>query len=111
MKNNYKITKHAIERYSERINYSQKSVIQAMLKDLRSFNKRIVNVGKKKYVFGKNYKEFVIEKNNKGIEVVITVIKHDRDEKGKAIEKRMREREEYLSIMKELTNEDIDKRK
>lgn len=92
----YKITNHAIERYNERVNFSQKEIRRAIMKDLRSLkNKRIINVGSKKYIFFKNYREFVLETKPDGTEILITVIKHKRDEKEKAIEKRLREKEEY----------------
>lgn len=94
----YILTKHAMERYSERINFNHKEITKAMIKDLRALkNKRIINIGDKQYVFFKNYREFVIQKKPNGTAVVITVIKHKRDEKEKAIEKRLREKEEYES--------------
>lgn len=97
----YIITKHAMERYSERVNYNQKKVKDAIIKDLKALkNKRIINIKDKKYVFFKNYREFIIKKDGDK-EILITVIKHKRDEKEKAIEKRLREKEEYEALINE----------
>ena len=94
----YIITKHAMERYSERVNFNQKKVKDAIIKDLKALkNKRIINVKDKKYIFFKNYREFIIKKDGDK-EIVITVIKHKRDAKEKALEKRLREKEEYESL-------------
>lgn len=96
---NYIITKHAMERYAERINYNQKKTRDAIMKDLRAMkNKRIINVGDKKYIFFKNYREFILQKKGNK-EILITVIKHKRSTKQQAIEKRERERQEYLDII------------
>lgn len=95
----YIITKHAMERYAERINYNQKKTRDAIMKDLRAMkNKRIINVGDKKYIFFKNYREFILQKKGNK-EILITVIKHKRSTKQQAIEKRERERQEYLDII------------
>ena len=97
----YILTKHSMERYSERVNFNHKRIQDAMLKDLRALrNKRIVNVGPKKYIFMKNYREFIIQKDGDK-EIVITVIKHKRDAKEKALEKRLKEKEEYESIIRD----------
>ena len=97
----YILTKHSMERYSERVNFNHKRIQDAMLKDLRALrNKRIVNVGDKKYVFMKNYREFIIQKDGDR-EIVITVIKHKRDAKEKALEKRLREKKEYEELINE----------
>lgn len=96
---NYIITKHAMERYAERINYNQKKTRDAIIKDLKALkNKRIINVGDKKYIFFKNYREFILQKKGNK-EILITVIKHKRSTKQQAIEKRERERQEYLDII------------
>ena len=93
---NFKITKHAMERYSSRINFNQKKVTDAMLKDLNALkSKRIITVGSKEYVFYKNSREFVIQKQKDNTRVVITVIKHKRDKKEAAIRKRLKEKEEF----------------
>lgn len=98
---NYIITKHAMERYAERINYNQKRTRDAIIKDLKALkNKRIINVGDKKYIFFKNYREFILQKKGNK-EILITVIKHKRSTKQQAIEKRERERQEYLDIIEE----------
>ena len=90
-----------MERYSERVNFNHKRIQDAMLKDLRALrNKRKVNVGSKKYVFMKNYREFIIQKDGDR-EIVITVIKHKRDANEKALEKRLRVKEEYESIIRD----------
>lgn len=97
----YILTKHAMERYSERVNFNHKRIQDAMMKDLRALrNKRIVNIGQKKYVFMKNYREFVIQKDGDK-EIVVTVIKHKRDAKEKALEKRLKEKKEYEELLKE----------
>ena len=97
----YILTRHAMQRYSERVNFNHKRIQDAMLKDLRALrNKRIVNIGSKKYVFMKNYREFVIQKDGDK-EIVITVIKHKRDAKEKALEKRLREKKEYEELINE----------
>lgn len=97
----YIFTKHSMERYSERINFNHKRIKDAMLKDLKALrNKRIVNVGDKRYIFMKNYREFVIQKDGDK-EIVITVIKHKRDAKERALEKRLKEKEEYESILRD----------
>lgn len=50
----YILTHHAMQRYSERVNFNHKRIKDAMMKDLRALrNKRIVNIGQKKYVFMK----------------------------------------------------------
>lgn len=96
---NYIITKHAMERYAERINYNQKKTRDAIIKDLKALkNKCIINVGDKKYIFFKNYREFILQKKGNK-EILITVIKHKRSTKQQAIEKRERERQEYLDII------------
>lgn len=102
-KPNYKITQHAMERYAERVNFNQKKVYNAIIKDLKSMkNKRIVNIGNgKRYIFFKNYREFVMVEKEDGTEVLITVIKHKRDKKEDAINKRLQEKKEYESIMNE----------
>lgn len=102
-KPNYKITQHAMERYAERVNFNQKKVCNAIIKDLKSMkNKRIVNIGNgKRYIFFKNYREFVMVEKEDGTEVLITVIKHKRDKKEDAINKRLQEKKEYESIMNE----------
>lgn len=105
----YIITKHAVERYNERVNYSAKEIKRAIIKDLKALkNKRIINVGDKKYVFFKNYREFIIKKDGDK-EILLTVIKHKRDEKEKAIEKRLKEKEEYESLLNEFIIEKDDK--
>lgn len=92
----YIITKHAVERYSSRINYSEKEIKRAIFKDLYSLkNKRIITVGNKEYVFHKNSREFVIQKKKNNTRVVITVIKHKRYKKEAAIRKRLKEKEEF----------------
>lgn len=92
----YIITKHAVERYSSRINYSEKEIKRAIYKDLYSLkNKRIITVGNKEYVFYKNSREFVIQKKKDGTKVLVTVIKHARHKKEKAIQNRIREKLEY----------------
>lgn len=97
----YILTRHAMQRYSERVNFNHKRIQDAMLKDLRALrNKRIVNVGSKKYVFMKNYREFVIQKDGDK-EIVITVIKHKRDAKERALEKRLKEKKEYEELINE----------
>ena len=88
-----------MERYAERINYNQKKTRDAIIKDLKALkNKRIINVGDKKYIFFKNYREFILQKKGNK-EILITVIKHKRSTKQQAIEKRERERQEYLDII------------
>lgn len=105
----YIITKHAVERYNERVNYSTKEIKRAIIKDLKALkNKRIINVGDKKYVFFKNYREFIIKKDGDK-EILLTIIKHKRDEKEKAIEKRLKEKEEYESLLNEFIIEKDDK--
>lgn len=105
----YIITKHAMERYSERVNFNQKKVKDAIIKDLKALkNKRIINVKDKKYIFFKNYREFIIKKDGDK-EIVITVIKHKRDAKEKALEKRLREKEEYESIIRDFEVKKDDK--
>ena len=105
----YILTRHAMERYSERVNFNHKRIQDAMLKDLRALrNKRIVNVGPNKYVFMKNYREFIIQKDGDK-EIVITVIKHKRDAKEKALEKRLKEKEEYESIIRDFEIKKDDK--
>lgn len=105
----YILTKHAMERYSERVNFNHKRIQDAMLKDLRALrNKRIVNIGSKKYVFMKNYREFIIQKDGDK-EIVITVIKHKRDAKERALEKRLKEKEEYESIIRDFEVKKDDK--
>ena len=97
----YILTHHAMERYSERVNFNHKRIQDAMMKDLRALrNKRIVNVEDKKYVFMKNYREFIIQKDGDR-EIVITVIKHKRDAKERALQKRLKEKEEYESIIRD----------
>lgn len=107
----YKITKHAMQRYAERINFSQKKIYNAIIKDLKSTkNKRIINVGNgKRYIFFKNYREFVMQQKEDGTEVLITVIKHKRDKKENAIEKRLQEKKEYEEIMNDFIVENIEK--
>jgi len=96
----YKITKHAMERYSNRIGLSKGKITDAMLKDLYALKgKRIVTVGTKEYVFYKNSREFVIQNQKDQTKVVLTVIKHKRDKKEEAIKKRLREKEEYEENM------------
>ena len=105
----YILTRHAMQRYSERVNFNHKRIQDAMMKDLRALrNKRIVNIGNKKYVFMKNYREFIIQKDGDK-EIVITVIKHKRDAKEKALEKRLKEKEEYESIIRDFEIEKDDK--
>ena len=105
----YILTHHAMQRYSERVNFNHQMIQDAMLKDLRALrNKRIVNIGSKKYVFMKNYREFIIQKDGDK-EIVITVIKHKRDAKEKALEKRLKEKEEYESIIRDFEIEKDDK--
>lgn len=110
----YKITRHAMERYAERVNFNQKQVYNAIIKDLKSMkNKRIINVGNgKRYIFFKNYREFIIQEKDDGTEVLITVIKHKRDKKEEAIEKRLQEKKEYEEIMNQfILNKDVDNKK
>ena len=52
-------------------------------------------MGSKEYVFYKNSREFVIQKQKDNTRVVITVIKHKRDKKEAAIRKRLKEKEEF----------------
>ncbi|WRW34196.1 hypothetical protein CF1_0136 [Staphylococcus phage CF1] len=97
----YIITDHAMERYAERINYNQKKTRDAIMKDLKALkNKRIINIGDKKHIFYKNYREFILQKKG-NIEILVTVIKHKRSTKQQAIEKREQERQEYLDIINE----------
>lgn len=94
MKNHYIITKHAMERYSERINFNQKRVRDAIMKDLRATDsKRIITIDNKKHIFYKNYREFVLKKSGNK-EVLITVIKHKREDKEKVIKRRLKEKME-----------------
>lgn len=104
----YIITDHAMQRYAERINYNQRKTRDAILKDLKALkNKRIINIGDKKHIFYKNYREFILQKKG-NTEVLVTVIKHKRSTKQQAIEKREQERQEYLQIINDFT---IDKEK
>lgn len=97
----YIITDHAMERYAERINYNQKKTRDAIMKDLKALkNKRIINIGDKKHIFYKNYREFILQKKS-NTEILVTVIKHKRSTKQQAIEKREQERQEYLDIINE----------
>lgn len=97
----YIITDHAMERYAERINYNQKKTRDAIMKDLKALkNKRIINIGDKKHIFYKNYREFILQKKG-NTEILVTVIKHKRSTKQQAIEKREQERQEYLDIINE----------
>lgn len=97
----YIITDHAMERYAERINYNQKKTRDAIMKDLKALkNKRIINIGDKKHIFYKNYREFILQKKGNK-EILVTVIKHKRSTKQQAIEKREQERQEYLDIINE----------
>src|SRR5699024_3808457 len=83
------IQKKAVERNSNRINYSEKEIKKAIHKDLYSLkNKRIISVGNKEYIFYKNSREFVIQKKKNGTKVLVTVIKHARHKKEKAIQNR-----------------------
>src|SRR5699024_12819433 len=92
----YIITKHAVERYSSRINYSEKEIKKAIHKDLYSLkNKRIITVGNKEYIFYKNSREFVIKKKKNGTKVLVTDIKHARHKKEKAIRNSIREMIQY----------------
>lgn len=92
----YKITNHALQQYAKRINFSQKKITDAILKDLHALKgKRIITVGQKEYVFYKNSREFVIQNQKDQTKVVLTVIKHKRDRKEDAIKKRLKEKEEY----------------
>src|SRR5699024_7335259 len=85
-----------------------------IIKDLKSMkNKRIVNIGNgKRYIFFKNYREVVMVEKEDGTEVLITVIKHKRDKKEEAINKRLQEKKEYESSMNEdIINKDKKKNK
>lgn len=71
------------------------------MKDLKALkNKRIINIGDKKHIFYKNYREFILQKKG-NTEILVTVIKHKRSTKQQAIEKREQERQEYLDIINE----------
>lgn len=94
-KGRFIITKHAMERYSERINFNQKRVEQAIIKDLRALNnKRIITIDNKKHVFYKNYREFVIQQKGDK-EILLTVMKHKREDKEKIIKKRLKQKEQF----------------
>src|SRR5699024_235757 len=105
----YILTHHAMQRYSERENFNHKRIKDDMMKDIRAVrNKRIDKVGDKRYVIMKNYRECDIQKvGNK--EIVITIIKNKRDAKEKALEKRLREKEEYESIIRDFEVKKDDK--
>lgn len=97
------ITKHAMERYSERVNFNHNSVRKAILKDLKALkHKRIITIGDKKHVFFKNYREFILKVDGEK-EILVTVIKHRKDKKEEAIRKRQQEKEEYKQIINDFT--------
>src|SRR5699024_8014156 len=108
----YKITQHAMQRYAERVNFNKQKVYNAIIKDLKSMkNKRIGNIGNgKRYIFFKNYREFVMVEKEDGTEVLITVIKHNREKKEDAIYEILQQKNVYESIMNEIIiNKDTNK--
>lgn len=102
--NKYIITKHAIERYVERTTVNTKEVRKSIMRDLKALkNKRIINVGDKQYVFYKHSKEYILQKKGSNY-ILLTVIKHKRGDKEKAIEKRLKEKAEYEETMDAFKN-------
>lgn len=101
-KGRFIITKHAMERYSERINFNQKRVEQAIIKDLRALNnKRIITIDDKKHIFYKNYREFVVQQKGDK-EILLTVMKHKREDKEKIIKKRLKQKEQFENYKKNI---------
>lgn len=87
---NYHVTKHARERYEERIgNYSGSNTIQSIKADLH-FSK-IKKIVKKSngtiHVFCMHSKEFIFEKKDSKL-YLTTVIKRTRSENERAFKKR-----------------------
>jgi hypothetical protein len=83
------ITKHAIERYRERVSEDAKDIIRRIKRDLY-FKKirRIVNKGNIRHVFTFHSKEFIFVNDN-GKWILKTVIKRNRTRNPQAIEKRL----------------------
>lgn len=102
--NKYILTDHAIERYVERTTVNTKEVKKSIMRDLKALkNKRIINVGDKQYVFYKHSKEYILQKKGDNY-ILLTVIKHKRGDKEKAIDKRLREKAEYEETMDAFKN-------
>ena len=102
--NKYILTDHAIERYVERTTVNTKEVKKSIMRDLKALkNKRIINVGDKQYVFYKHSKEYILQKKGDNY-ILLTVIKHKRGDKEKAIDKRLREKAEYEETMDDFKN-------
>lgn len=82
------ITKHALERYIERVGYNKADVIKHIQNDLH-YKKivRIVNNGNTRHVFTRNSKEFIFI-NNHGKWILKTVIKRNRENHKEAISHR-----------------------
>jgi hypothetical protein len=84
----YIITKHAIERYMERIDYNRKDAIKRIQSDLYFKKvKRIINNGDTRHVFTNNSKEFIFKKDA-GTWILKTVIKRTRHTNQFAMDKR-----------------------
>lgn len=102
--NKYIITNHAVDRYKERTTVNTKEVKKSIMRDLKALkNKRIINVGDKQYVFYKHSKEYILQKKGNNY-ILLTVIKHKRGDKEKAIDKRLREKAEYEETMDAFKN-------
>jgi len=84
------ITNHIKERYKQRIGASEKEIVKRIKKDLKFTKvKRIVNIGNVRHVFTVNSKEFIFVKDGSKW-ILKTVIKRNRENTKKVIEKRKR---------------------
>lgn len=98
----YIITNHVMQRYEQRTNKVKQSTKSRIIRDLKALrNKRIVNIGRTKYIFytqpNGTIREFVVEQGTKNPNnfYVTTVISRNHEESEVAYKKRLRQKEEY----------------
>lgn len=88
------ISDHIIQRYIERVGCKRKEVINRIRRDLHFTNaNRIINIGNDRHVFTRGNKEFIFKKLNDAW-ILKTIIRHNRQKSQKAIEKRLRQKEQ-----------------
>lgn len=84
----YVITNHAIERYKERVDETDKNTVKRIKSDLHFTKvKRIINEENIRYVFARNGKEFIFVKDG-NVWILKTIIKRTRNKQKEIIIRR-----------------------
>lgn len=100
----YIVTKHALERYSERTNESKQPTLNRILRDLHATRgKKFVYIGDTVYCFytqpNTNVREFIMKQRN-GKYYITTIINRNRKDSDLAYKNRLKQKEKYEKNLK-----------